>query len=353
MLRSTAGVGSLVSGDRRMGKTSLLRKAEHVLAAEHVVFRLSAETDDVELFAHRLQEILRRHSRLADEVARWDLTVDVSWRGVRLQREAGGAAPTSEDTDDLFQWAASRAAPSRLIVILDEIAVLASAIGRQRPGGALEFLRSLRRARQEVDNLAIVLAGSIGLHHAVPDSAPINDLQKVRVGPLQHDDAVYLARCLIRGEDLRVDDELAVAQAMAAASDAVPYYIHHLANAARRREGPLDGRAVFQLRSEALADPDDPWNMRHYRDRLPEYYGDQHELAALMLDAYAIADEPLDVGGVLGHIASVESERRPSRSELVSLVEKLEADHYLRRGNNADTFAQGIVRDAWRAIRRL
>ena len=106
------------------------------------------------------------------------------------------------------------------------------------------------------------------------------------------------------------------------------------------------------LREAALTDPDDPWNLRHYRDRLVDYYADRSELAAHVLDAYASADEPLDLGELQHRLSMVELDQRPSRDDLVRLVEQLESDHYLRRRGPTDTFASRIVRDAWRAMRR-
>jgi hypothetical protein len=352
VLRSTADVGALIVGDRRMGKTSLLRKVERVLAPEHVVLRISAETDDVDLFAGRLLESLRKHSAFADELARWSADIDVTWRGIRLRRQGGAGSEADQSWDDLFRWAAARAAPARLVVLLDEIAVLVAAIERQRPGGAMEFLRSLRRPRQDLDNLAMVLAGSVGLHHAVPDSAPVNDLHTVRVGPLAFDDAVFLGRCLILGEAIAVSDDTAVAEAMARAADSVPFYIHLLAVAATRADGVLDPAGVVALRDAALSDPDDPWKLRHYRERLADYYGDRRTLAMHVLDLYAGAEQPLDIDDVAAGLAAVELDDRPTRDELIRLVEQLESDHYLRRTANADTFSSLILRDAWRHLRR-
>lgn len=354
VLRSVAGVGALVTGDRRMGKTSLLRKVEHVLSSEHVVVRISAETDDPELFGRRLLDVLRGHRVFAEELARWSVAVDVGWRGVRIRREDTGGSAGPDDADDLFRWAAARAAPARLVVILDEIAVLAMAIERRRAGGAVEFLRGLRRPRQEAGNLAMVLAGSVGLHHALVDTTPVNDLQRVRVGPLAADDAAFLARCLLLGEQVAVSDEAAVVAAMVEAADAIPYFLHHLAHAAQRRGGAvLDPGGVWALRDAALVDPDDPWNLRHYRDRLPGYYGPDAELAGHVLDAVATADAPLNLSQLASRLAAVELDVRPSRDDLLALVERLEADHYLARRGAADTFASRIVRDAWRAMRRL
>ncbi|MFP5319265.1 MAG: ATP-binding protein [Acidimicrobiia bacterium] len=354
VLRSVGGVGALVTGDRRMGKTSLLRKVEHVLSPEHVVLRISAETDDPELFGRRLVDVLRGHRVFAEELARWNVTVDVGWRGVRIRREGGGGEQGPDGADDLFRWAAGRAAPTRLVVILDEIAVLAMAIERRRPGGAVEFLRSLRRPRQEAPNLAMVLAGSVGLHHAVVDTTPVNDLQRVRVGPLVAADAAFLARCLLLGEQVATSDEEAVVAAMVEAADAIPYFLHHLAHAAHRRgAATLRPDDVWAIRDEALVDPDDPWNLRHYRDRLRAYYGADADLAGHVLDAVAVADAPLDLSQLGSRLGAVDLDVRPSRDALLALVERLEADHYLARRGAADTFATRIVRDAWRAMRRL
>ena len=350
VVRASGGVGALVTGDRRMGKTSLLLKAQQYLGTSHVVLKISAETENSELFASRLLAAMRGHRIFADELDRWSLSVDVGYKGIRLRRDSPGAA---EDSDDLFAWAARRAAPGRLIVILDEITVLASAIERGHPGGALEFLRSLRRPRQELDNLAIILSGSVGLHHSVPDNSPINDLQKIRVGPLATEDAVLLARCLLLGGEIAVSNEMVVARAMVDASDGIPYYVHHLARAASVRGGTLTPAVIGELRQAALTDPDDPWNLRHYRDRLSGYYGDRAELVAHILDAFAKVDRPLDVDELAGALGAVDLDRRPKRDELVELVEKIESDYYLVRKGSTDEFASRILRDAWLAMRRL
>ena len=73
---------------------------EGILAPEHVILPVSAETDDVELFARHFLDSLRGHSLFAEELERWNLDIDVSYRGIRLRRQGGG--PPTSDTDDLF-----------------------------------------------------------------------------------------------------------------------------------------------------------------------------------------------------------------------------------------------------------
>lgn len=352
MLLSVASVGALLPGDRRMGKTSLLRKVEQLLT-EHVVLRISAETDDADLFGRRLLEVLRGNRIFADELKRWNVEVDVGYRGIRLRRHPGEGGRHDEGYDDLVAWAAARAAPAKLIVIIDEITVLATAIEREHPGGAAEFLRSLRRPRQELPNVVVILSGSVGLHHAVADMAPVNDLRPVRIGPLDRDDAAFLARCLFLGEQIETTDEAAVAAAMADATDGVPYFLHHVAAEAARRGDVLTAGGVAAIREAALTDPDDPWHLRHYRDRIPRYYGADADLVLHILDAYANAAEPIDLAGLTSQLGSVALDRRPTRDELIRLVESLEADHYLARRGDADEFAFRLLRDAWRSMRRL
>src|SRR3978361_1321781 len=84
VLLSTDSVGTLLTGDRRMGKTSLLRKVESLLTPDHVVLRVSAETGSIELFASRLLNTLHRTSAFAKELENWHVNVDVGYRGFRL-----------------------------------------------------------------------------------------------------------------------------------------------------------------------------------------------------------------------------------------------------------------------------
>lgn len=231
--------------------------------------------------------------------------------------------------------------------------MLATAIEQQRPGGAAEFLRSLRRPRQELPNVSVILSGSIGLHHAVADMAPVNDLRKVSIGPLAANDAVFLARCLLLGEHIETDDALAVARAMVEQTEGIPYFLHHIAAEAGGRAGQLTVDSVRAIREAALTDPDDRWNLSHYWERIPGYYGSDTDLVLHLLDAFAAADGPLEIDALASRLGTVSFDRRPSRDDLVRLVGNLEADHYLVRRGNADAFAFRIVRDAWRSRRRL
>jgi len=352
--RAAGSVGALFLGDRRMGKTSLLKTFIARLDGEHVVLFLSAETDSPELFGQRLLDALRGHHPFAEEIDRWSMDVDVSYRGISLRRRGDADGTTIEGTDEFFAWAASHAGAAKLVVIIDEIAVLVAALEAAHPNGGAEFLRSLRRPRQERDDVVVMLSGSIGLHHVVSDSSPVNDLQRIYVGPLAHDDAAFLARCLFLGEELEVTDEVAVADAIATQAEGVAYYVHGLVLQAARLGRTVSPDDIAALRDRAIGDPDDPWNLRHYRERIPRYYDTDAPLVHELLDVFATTPGPVPIDAVREQLLMrPDLEVQPSREQLIKVIERLEADHYLVRTGDGDEIALRILRDAWRHLRRL
>jgi hypothetical protein len=201
-----------------------------------------------------------------------------------------------------------------------------------------------------------VLSGSIGFHHVSVDApSTVNDIPKIAVGPIRSDHAAYLAECLLLGSGTPATDRHAVAQAIAGAAEGVPYYIQHLVAAARnhwhaKSEIP-DPALIAHLVSDAVENPYDPWDLRHYRDRLTHYYGEDAPTVAKLLDIYAYSDEPLPVDTVMMRINS-EGIPIADHAELVCFIERLVLDHYLVRAADTDRFYSPLIQRAWRAMRR-
>ncbi|MEO6501455.1 MAG: ATP-binding protein [Jatrophihabitantaceae bacterium] len=234
--RSVNTGGTKMLGDRRMGKTSLLRALGSSLnEAGHTVIRISAESKDPEKFSRDLVTEMRRNRVLREHVRRWEaelggeLKVNVGVGGLTLQGHAARLRVNVEQ--DLFRAcvdACHHLKPYRLVFIFDEITALASRLGRLVPGGPEEFLRSLRVPRQELSGISMIFAGSVGLHHVLSEQSPVNDLDPVTVGPLSQSDALYLARCLLRGIGVPEADDLPVATSIVEQTCAIPFYIHRL-----------------------------------------------------------------------------------------------------------------------------
>lgn len=353
VLESLPRTGAVLVGDRRHGKTSLSRLVQRMAADQGAqVVAVSAERETYgEFVAALISELAKSDPAWAQELARIRVTVTAG--PVRLERNSRAAATF----DDLLDRAIDRAGGRILALFIDEVSVLARNLERTQPGSGDTFLHLLRRIRQEhPGKVATVLSGSIGFHHVSTDApSTVNDIPKIAVGPIRSDHASYLAECLLLGSGTPTTDQRAVAAAIASAAENIPYYIQHLVAAARKSWHDTDvipyPELIDGLVTTAIDNPYDPWDLRHYRDRLRHYYGSDAPAIADLLDIYAHATQPLDVDTVLMRLRS-EGSPINDRAQLVSFIERLMLDHYLIRTGDTDSFASPLVQRAWKALRR-
>jgi hypothetical protein len=357
LVRAINTGGAKLLGDRRMGKTSLLNKlAKDLRAAGHGVIRISAEATDAAQFSREMIAELERSPHLNRHLAHWkgelggEVKVGIGPAGLVLK---GTVVRDRPPEIDLFHACAAAAAdlrPYRLVFIFDEITALATKLAESDPAAPEAFLRSLRVPRQQLDGIAMVMAGSVGLHHVLVDKSPVNDLDGIRVGPLAPGDALYLTRCLLRGAAVAPANEQAIGEVIVEQTCAIPFYIHKLVQelSDRAMHSP-DERQVVAVVDEASRD--DLWEIRHYIDRIPGYYKQHADTVLLMLDEYAEASEPLKVEDICARLA-VRMTDAPDRNTVLALVVRLEDDHYLTRVGRADRFATSLLRRAWLELRR-
>lgn len=133
---------------------------------------------------------------------------------------------------------------------------------------------------------------------------------------------------------------------MATASEGVPYYRHHLAHECRRRHvagATLDPASVDKMVSEAIADPDDRWDLKHYVTRLPAHYGGEAAATAAMLDVIALG--PCTVAEMRRALAAESDD--VVGADVGSLLGRLEQDHYVVCARDTLRFSSEIVRRAW------
>lgn len=353
VLAALSHCGAVLVGDRRHGKTSLSRVVQqHVAAAGATVIAASAERETYPDFVAALaSELAKLEPTWSQELSK--LRFSLTAGPVKVERDERAAAAL----DDMLARTVARADGHQVVLFIDEVTVLARNLERREAGSGDSFLHTLRRFRQDYGGrVATVLSGSIGFHHVSPDApSTVNDISKITVGPIRADHAAYLAECLLLGVGVHPADAHGLAPAVAAAAENVPYYIQHLVAASLnswRATGSIPRPTEIQgFVTAAISAPTDPWDLRHYRDRLTHYYGADATVIANLLDVYAYAEAPLTIDEVL---VRVRSEGLPiaDRDQLVRYVERLELDHYLVRDDDADHFASGLVRSAWRAMRR-
>ena len=335
------GSGVHQPGERRHGKTSVSR-AVQVRARERgwTVVQRSVEgmrTTDAVLEALT--------TGLTDQLP--NMIRARAWLKSRADVKLGGVSVRAEPTtlDDVVVEACEHA--PRVLLILDELPICARALEQSEPGAGLAFLHSLRRMRQDNAKLTMLCLGSIGFHHVVPSlQGALNDLQTRALHPLAEAGARELATRLLKSTDIPLGIRRDLAEPMARLSEGVPFYLHHLADGCDRRacrSEPLSGDDVTRMVDDAITDPDDPWDLKHYVTRLPDYYGAEAPAAAAILDH--VAQTPSDRHAIETGLTAQSDEI--AAADAIGLLGRLEQDHYLVNEAGRRRFRSELVRRAW------
>jgi hypothetical protein len=355
-------LSGLINAERRIGMTSVLRKMSQEAAPGWCPILLDLERfHSAEEFAVAVYEQTQQHLSRWKRVANTALKLYEEHEFADFKRTSGRRpwkALLTAAVHDLV----SQKQEVRPVFLWDEVPYMIDHI-RHADGeqSALEVLDTLRSLRQEYPDLRMVFSGSIGLHHVLGSiresrsGEPVNDMYAVEVPPLAIDDAVRLAEDLIHGEGLRASDARRAATVIAEEADCFPFYIHHIVAGLRKEALPAEVETIRELVRRHLVDANDPWDLGHYRTRIPAYYskGKNAELVGLILDALAIAQESITVPQLRNAI-NASSADFGDKDELVRILRLMERDHYLGRDSEGRIgFRFPLIRRWWTLDRGL
>jgi AAA ATPase domain len=359
--RLSTGSSLLVTGERRIGKSSIAQHLAFVPKPDWVVIYIDVEAiETVEQLiraivaaASHLEALPRKvrngMSALLDKIGK----VTVLGTGIELHQRA------AKESYEVLALLIDRITNSnKLLLILDELPILAKTLAKDAPDDALLLLRTLRALRSNHPNHRQLLCGSIGLHHLLTDSseinAAVNDLYTIPVRPLQHDAAIELAQRLLAGigRDVALNDPLL--EAIVEATDGIAFYEHHLV-ATLQLSGVVTLDSVARARNTGVSSQDDPWKTVHYVKRIDEYFGPEADLANAILDSVAKAGPAgVSVDGVLNDL-QMALNRAVDRQEVLAIIHRLRLDHYIDFDDsvvpNVLRFCFRVVRDSWIARR--
>lgn len=361
-----AGRNIYMNDLRRIGKTMILNKMEAnppegwlVVKRDLGGLRSAAEfATQVFRDAHRL---LNPRKRVLRRMNQWLGAVEEIAGVIKLKD--GSPAPWKEVLSrtmaDLHDD--QKTGKERIVFFWDEVPFLLDNI-RSEEGAtcAMEVLDTLRSLSQDYSNVRFLLTGSVGIHHVLSElrqdgynNSPLNTFERVAPGPLAHFEAVELAKKLITGAGLRIDDLDAVAESVASLTGDVPFYVHRLVSRV-----PKTGNATAKTFEECLAReliaPDNDWDLAHYRNRLSKYYPHRNDeaLALALLDSLAAAAAPRSFRELANEAKS--SVEGSDDEQIRSLLKRLHADHYLTRDAEGHyAFRLEIVRRWWKIDRGL
>lgn len=363
--------------ERRMGKSCVIKKLQAekpagVLTFVRDVENVATPLEFVERIYHDVEEHLSRRQKTAGRTRR--LLQEVAGTEIAgLIKLPTAAAPHWKSLLEKLIEDVTENQDRTVVLFWDEFPWMLQKIKRTSGEAvAMDVLDSLRCLRQTHDSLRMVYTGSIGLHHVTSalveaghTHGPLNDMRIVEVPSLSEPDARFLAAELLRGEGLRSEDLDETADCIATEVDCIPYYIHSVVATLKDRGEVVDTGRIKQFVSEALVDPQDQWNLQHYQDRLPDYYGaDRVPVVLSLLDQLAAACGPLTFDELLSSLSihvSIDEGKAARRiltgdSELLrQMLMLLQRDHYIQQSSDdgAYTFRFPLIKRWWRLHRNL
>lgn len=334
----------IITSERRIGKTTVIKKmrAEPVVGWVPVfqdLERFHSAAEFAMSVYKEIHEFLGAKGKATRRAQEWFKAMGGTEIGGLFKLPEKATAHWKDvltrAIEDLINE--NEATGTRLLFLWDEMPfMLASIRDREGEQTAMEVLDLLRALRQTHAGLRMVITGSIGLHHVLASlkkknygNSPVNDMLAIDVPPLDEADAITLATQLIQGEALSSPDIAGAATAIAREADCFPFYIHHIVRALKIRGMVANPENVAQVVASQLVDANDPWELLHYRERIPNYYGDDQQTVLLLLDEMATQTKAAAVNELLAMLKGTSAFY--DRERLLNLLSLMERDHYLKR----------------------
>lgn len=359
----------VMTAERRIGKTTIMQKMKmEARNGWQPVFQDLEGCHSAREFAMAVYKEIHQFLSAQGKVARRAVEWLKGLQGV----EVGGIIKLPEKSEANWKDILTRAVEdlvhenagsgSRLLFLWDEVPfMLANIRDREGEQTAMEVLDVLRHLRQTHGHagLRMIITGSIGLHHVLTTlkdknygNSPVNDMLTVEVHPLSKPHAEELATRLLQGEDLASPAGQETAQAVADEADHFPFYIHHIVKALKMQSVEATPAGVGQIVSRQLVDANDPWELLHYRERIPRYYGPDGNIVFIILDELAGKKGAATVNHLFKTIKGAST--FDDRERLLRLLALLERDHYLQRDTEGKyAFRFPLIRRWWKINRGL
>lgn len=356
----------LLTGQRRMGKTSIAQELGRRLKNEGWVFLFvdveaadSAE-DVIAEIAKAAHSVLSPSSRFIAWLRSWaggEIEVgkgDVYLK-VRAKLHAGNWRRRGQK---LIQACVKHDSP--VLLVIDELPIFLKRILREDDGEERveEFLSWLRSVIQtdESEFPVLIVSGSIGLEplvqrHGISDR--INYFYPFRLGPWNRADSVACFERLTKNYRLQIEDGVAVA-VYETLGIGIPHHVQtffvRLRDfAAMRKIDRITVGHVEEVYQTELLGPPGQIDLVHYENRLNEALDEMtHTIAMELLAEAAIQDiVTLEARNCLQQLyAAVTCD---ASARIADAIDILVHDGYLESSNDGYKFSSNLLKDWWSA----
>ena len=377
MERVREGTHTLLTAQRRMGKTSLVRELLRRLNKEGdfatVFVDLEGANDaadavaEIAIQARTLDNVWSRvKSGFANQLQDVrDHIEEVGFADLRVKLRAGiDAGSWQRRGDQIFEALAASEKP--VVLAIDELPILVNRLLKgqdyrgtpERREAADQFLSWLRRNGQtHRDKVCMIISGSVGLEPILRQaglSAQANIYAPFELHPWSQETSMRCLSALARTYDIQVSKEVRSAMCRRLRC-CVPHHVQqyfdhlhvHLRRIGRKRATIEDVELVYKRELLSVRGQID---LEHYEGRLKMILGIEGYKTALDLLTEAAVNE-----GLLTHQAvqsfrdSLTSSPAEEEVSIDDVLYSVEHDGYLESQTGGYRFVSGLLQDWWRA----
>ncbi len=357
----------LLTGQRRMGKTSVVQELGRRLEAKDWIF-LSTDVegatcaeDAIASIAAAVHPVRPIASRFATTMRRWfsDKVEEVSAAEFRLKIRVGlNAGSWRHYGEQLLRDCVAQDKP--VLLVIDELPIFLKRILHGDDGARRvdEFLSWLRGVLQSIGDgsLVLIVSGSIGLEPLVkwlgiPDR--INHLSPFRLGPWDRKTSVTCFEQLAESYGLQVEDGVANA-VYDALGIGIPHHVQsffarlrdHTIMQGRDRVTLEDVNTIYRT---ALLGPSGQGDLIHYETRLKEGVEEKSYSIVMEILAEAATQEVFTSGAqrCLERLYSAVVDAAAGR--IMDALDILVHDGYLEASLDGYRFPSRLLKDWWAA----
>ena len=357
----------LLAGQRRMGKTSIVRELGRRLESDGWIF-LFADVEGATCAEDTIAEIARAVHPVRTIASRFGLSMK-RWVSENIEeisaldfsvRIRGGldAGSWKSHGEQLLRDCAAQDQP--VLLVIDELPIFLKRMLRRdgEPARVDEFLSWLRGVIQALgaQSPVLILSGSIGLEPLVRRlgiSDRINHLYPFRLGPWSREASVECFERLAQSHELPIEDGVADA-VYDALGVGIPHHVQSFF--ARLRDfATMQGRNsvavedVGHVYRTGLLGPSGQNDLVHYETRLREGLDDEsHRIAMEILAETAICDvfTPAAKGSLQTLYAEL-TDHAPER--IADAIDILVHDGYIEAYQGSYRFTSRLLKDWWSA----
>ena len=359
----------LLTGQRRMGKTSVARELGRRLETQGWVFLFTdvegatSEKDVIAGLARAVQPVRPILSRFTGTMRRWlgeqvEKVDEISASDFRVKFRAGlRAGNWRYRGEQLIHACAAHDQP--VLLVIDELPIFLTKMLRNDNGARRvdDFLSWLRGMLQGLGGSSpvLIVSGSIGLaplvrRLGIPDR--INHLHPFRLGPWSREISVECFERLAKDNGLQIEHGVADA-VYEALGTGIPHYVQsffaHLQEfSAMRNRDLVTVEDVGEIYRSELLGPSEDNDLVHYQTRLKEGLDDERSYTiAMEILAEAATQDAFtpEARRCLARLYSPVGDDVPDR--IAEVLGVLVHDGYLETGENGHRFPFRLLKDWW------